>query len=82
MKIETAARICVNCGQPKAEEIRRDEIFGHGEDALIIENVPTIKCRNCGVIYLEPRVSIMIDEICREPERFASMKQKFVATIA
>lgn len=82
MNFETAMQTCINCGQPKAEEVRRDEIFGSGANALIIENVPTIKCRNCGAVYLEPRVSKMIDEICRQPERFVSLKQKPVATIA
>ncbi len=82
MKIETAMRVCVNCGQPKAEEVRRDEMFGSGANAVIIENVPTIKCRNCGTVYLEPKVSQKIDEICAQPERFVSLKQKPVATIA
>ncbi len=77
-----SARVCVNCGQIAAHEVRRDEIFGSGEDAVIIENLPMIKCLNCGIVYLEPEVSRKIDEICANPGRYTSVKEKQVATIA
>lgn len=41
-----------------------------------------IKCLNCGIVYLEPEVSRKIDEICANPERYTSVKEKQVATIA
>ena len=71
--------ICVNCGNASISEIRRDEIFGSGSDAVIIENIPTIKCNHCGMVYLEPKVSRMIDEICAHPARYSSVKEKLVA---
>lgn len=71
---------CINCGKPSAVSIRRDELFGTGTDAVIIENIPMVMCLSCGMIYLEPEVSQRIDEICAQPERYTSMKQKAVAT--
>lgn len=75
-------QVCVNCGKPAAYEIRRDELFGSGEKAVIIENIPMIKCLNCGLIYLEPEVSRRIDEICAHPESYAAIVAKPVARIA
>jgi len=75
-------QLCVNCGKPAAYEIRRDELFGSGEKAVIIENIPMIKCRNCGLIYLEPQVSRRIDEICAHPEQHTTQVEKAVAKIA
>lgn len=75
----TSSDICINCGNPTVTEIRRDELFGSGANAVIIENIPMMKCRHCGMLYLEPKVSRMIDEICAHPERYSSVKEKLVA---
>jgi len=79
---DSPARVCVNCGEKTAIEIRRDELFGQGKDALIIENIPMMKCLNCAIVYLEPEVSRMIDEICAHPEQHASVETRAVAKIA
>lgn len=78
----TPARVCVNCGKLTAIEVRRDELFGSGKDALIIENIPMLKCLNCGMVYLEPETSRMIDEMCAHPELHASFEARPVAKIA
>ena len=80
--INQNAQICINCGKQAAHQIRRDELFGKGERAVIIENIPMMKCLNCGIVYLEPEVSRMIDEICAHPESHASLVEKQVAKIA
>ncbi len=76
------ARRCVNCGKQTALEIRRDELFGSGKDALIIENIPMLKCLNCGMVYLEPEVSQQIDEICAQPALYTSFETRPIAKIA
>ena len=73
---------CVNCGQPSTVNIRRDEMFGSGKESVIIENIPMTKCLSCGMVYLEPEVSRMIDEICVHPEQHTSIEEKPVAKIA
>lgn len=82
MTSETNSQICVNCGKQAAYEIRRDELFGSGEKAVIVENIPMVKCLNCGIVYLEPEVSRKIDEVCTHPEQYASVVEKHVARIA
>jgi len=79
-KIDT--QICVNCGKQAAHEVRRDELFGSGAEAVIIENIPMVKCSNCGIVYLEPSISRKIDEICAQPELYTSIVEKHVAHIA
>jgi YgiT-type zinc finger domain-containing protein len=78
----TPAVVCVNCGKLAAIQVRRDELFVSGKDALIIENIPMLKCMNCGIVYLEPEISRTIDEICAHPELHASFEPKAVAKIA
>ncbi len=73
---------CINCGKPAAVHIRRDELFGTGPEAVIIENIPMVKCLSCGLVYIEPEVSQRIDQICAQPERYTLMEQKAVAKIA
>ncbi len=77
-----SVRVCINCGKAAAVEIRRDEMFGSGKAAVIIENIPMTKCFSCGMIYLEPEVSRMIDQICAHPELYTSIEEKPVAKIA
>ncbi len=43
---------CPNCGQPTARIRRRTRAYGKGEDAIMIENVPVISCRNCGMDFI------------------------------
>lgn len=81
MTSEINAQVCVNCGKLAAYEIRRDELFGSGEKAVIVENIPMFKCLNCGIVYLEPEVSRRIDEICAHPEQYTSVVEKHVAKI-
>ena len=71
--------ICINCGNPTVTEIRHDELLGSGAEAVILENIPMMKCHHCGMVYLAPKVSRMIDEICAHPERHSSVKEKLVA---
>jgi YgiT-type zinc finger domain-containing protein len=73
---------CVNCGQHKAYLVRRSGVFGRGAKAVIIEDIPTIVCRNCGLSYLLPEVSMMIDEILSHPETHTEMQYRAVAKIA
>jgi YgiT-type zinc finger domain-containing protein len=74
--------VCRNCGQRAARQIRRDEIYGRGPQAIIIENVPMIRCDNCGLTYLEPDVIRRIDEICAHPDKYTAQEYRPIAKIA
>lgn len=81
LKKSDAPLQCVNCGQQAAYVVRRDEIFGRGQNAVIIENIPIIECRNCGINYFTPETSRAIDEICAHPEKYAVMQSRAVAQL-
>ncbi len=81
-KKKTIARRCSNCGAQAAREIRRDELYGQGSQAVIIENVPMIHCFDCGMTYLEPTVIRAIDEICAHPEQHTRAEYRPIAKIA
>ena len=74
--------VCRNCGARAARQIKRDEIYGRGKQAVIIEDVPMVQCDNCGMVYLEPQVIRTIDEICAHPEKYAAQEYRPVAKIA
>ena len=74
--------VCRNCGACAARQIKRDELYGRGKQAVIIEDVPMIQCDQCGMMYLEPEVITTIDEICAHPEKYAAQEYRPVAKIA
>jgi YgiT-type zinc finger domain-containing protein len=74
--------VCRNCGAQAARQVKRDELYGWGKSAVIIEDVPMVQCDNCGMTYLEPQVILMIDEICAHPEKYAAQEFRPVAKIA
>jgi YgiT-type zinc finger domain-containing protein len=41
--------ICKNCGKPTAYNTVITRTYGKGDDLLVIEDVPVISCRNCGI---------------------------------
>ena len=73
---------CRNCGALAARQIKRDELYGRGKQAVIIEDVPMIQCDQCGMTYLEPEVITTIDEICAHPEKYTAQEYRPVAKIA
>ena len=75
-------QVCRNCGARAARQVKRDELYGRGKQAVIIEDVPMIQCDQCGMTYLEPEVITTIDEICAHPEKYAAQEYRPVAKIA
>lgn len=74
--------VCRNCGACAARHIKRDELYGRGKQAVIIEDVPMVQCDSCGMTYLEPQVIMTIDEICAYPEKYTAQEYRPVAKIA
>ncbi len=46
------AMICKNCGQEGAYIHKTTEAYGTGDRLVVIEDIPVISCRNCGVDLL------------------------------
>ena len=48
---------CAFCGSPQVKTIYKDKLFGKGEKAVVIENLPVRQCGNCGESYYDPEIS-------------------------
>lgn len=73
---------CAFCGTIGVKTIHKTKLFGKGENALVIENVPVQHCDTCGESYYDPEVSQMIDDILAHPEKQAVTRQISVVSLA
>jgi len=55
-------RVCSFCGQKSAREVLMSQAYGKDKQLLVIENVPTVVCDNCGESYF---TSSTLDELER-----------------
>jgi YgiT-type zinc finger domain-containing protein len=72
---------CVFCGAYKVVTIYRDKLFGAGANAVIIENLPILRCEACGESRYDPEVSELIDEIIAHPEKHAVKRAVNIASL-
>ncbi len=77
-----ANELCAFCGTFGAKTIYKTKLFGKGDNAIVIENVPVRQCDNCGESYYDPEVSQMIDDILAHPEKQAVTRQITVVSLA
>jgi len=63
---------CDICGKDGARTRRGARSYGKGENLLIIENVPIVRCPHCGESYLRA-------ETLHEIERIKLHRQSFSA---
>lgn len=73
---------CAFCGAPNVKIVCKTKLFGKGEQAVIIENVPLRQCGNCGESYYTPETSQLIDELIAHPEKQKITRQINVVSLA
>lgn len=56
---------CDICGKEEARQRHVSRSYGKGESLLVIEDVPTIQCPNCGEGYLTAQTLKEIERIKR-----------------
>lgn len=49
---------------------------------IVIQNVPTWSCENCGEVYITAEVSRAIDDVIEHPELHTEKRPVSVATLA
>lgn len=76
------AERCAFCGAPRVKTVYKDKLFGKGERAVVIENLPVRQCGNCGESYYDPAISQLIDEVLAHPEKHAVARQVNVVSLA
>jgi len=73
---------CDNCGKAGVIEKRITRVYGRGQNALIIENVPVIVCPQCGASYLEAKTLHEIERIKLHRKSFAKKRPLDVVAFA
>ena len=76
------AERCAFCGATEVKTVYKDKLFGKGERAVVIENLPVRQCGHCGESYYDPAIAQMIDEVLAHPERHAVARQVNVVSLA
>ncbi|RJP32414.1 MAG: type II toxin-antitoxin system MqsA family antitoxin [Candidatus Omnitrophota bacterium] len=71
--------ICDVCGQEGARVRHVPRSYGKGEDLLVIENVPVIRCSNCGESYLTAETLHEIERIKQHRKNMAQERPVSVA---
>ena len=71
--------ICDICGKKGAEIRHVTRSYGKGANLLIIENVPTVTCPNCGETYLTAETLHEIERIKVHRKNLAKLKSVAVA---
>lgn len=79
---QRSPELCAFCGAPGVKTVHKDKLFGKGEKAVVIENLPVQQCGNCGESYYDPAISQLVDEILAYPERRAVTRQVNVVSLA
>ena len=82
VKVFAKKRKCDNCGKTGVTQKHIKRIYGHGQNALVIENVPIIVCPHCGASYLEAKTLHEIERIKLHRKSFAEPKHLDVAAFA
>ncbi len=67
MKKNQANLRCGVCGQMQAYPIVISKVFGRGEKAVLIEDIPAFNCLHCNHQYIEAETMDAIDEIRKNP---------------
>ncbi len=81
-RLNSPVEICSFCGEQTARLTARNHTFGKGAEMIVIENVPTWSCDNCGEVYITGQVSRAIDEVLAHPELHTEKRPVNVATLA
>ena len=70
---------CDICGKEGARQRYISRSYGKGESLLVIENVPTIHCPNCGEGYLTAQTLQVIERIKKLRQTVAPKRPVSVA---
>lgn len=73
------AYVCSFCGEHTARRVTKSQVFGRGAKMLVIEDIPTMTCSNCGQIYLTGEVLKMLEEILKNRSKYVTQRTVNVA---
>ena len=71
--------ICDICGKKNVRIRKVADAHGKGNDLLLIENIPMVRCPNCGESYFTAKTLQEIERIKLHRKNFASERSIEVA---
>jgi len=71
-------KVCSQCKQRAVRDVRRTEVY----DGIVIENVPSTYCTNCGEELYAAATLQLIEQILAQPKRYVRMVEMPVARVA
>jgi YgiT-type zinc finger domain-containing protein len=69
---------CSFCDKPGVEDVRIDRHF----KGILIENLPAKHCPHCNEYYFDHETVGLIEEIVKNPKRYAQKLKRPVARVA
>lgn len=73
---------CAYCTKPAAYPALLNHTFGHGEKLVVVENVATMVCSNCGQSYFTGNTLEKLDVILATPENYSHKQLVQVANFS
>ena len=77
-----SAHVCSFCGEQTARKVIKPHVFGRGAKMLLVEDIPTMTCSNCGQTYLTGEVLKMLEEILKNQSKYVTQRTVIVAEFA
>lgn len=71
---------CEHCGSDTAVLKKATKSFGHGENLVVIEKIPVVRCPSCHDTYFTADTARELDRIRKNPRSLGETKQVLVAT--
>lgn len=76
------SHVCSFCGEQTARKVIKSHVFGRGAKMLIVEDIPTMTCSNCGQTYLTGDILKMLEEILKNQPKYVTQRTVNVAEFA
>ena len=73
---------CEYCGQQAAHKSYLNHTFGRVPDLIVITNVETMVCGNCGQSYLEGEALAAVAAVLRQPKKLTARHSVSLAQLA
>lgn len=73
---------CEYCGVRAARVEKLNHTFGKGSRMIVVTDVETVVCDNCGRQYFEGETLKKLDEVLAHPSAYAVREQVSVASLS
>ena len=80
-KRQRASEECAYCGVSAARSVLLNHTFGRGAKMIVVTEVETMVCDNCGQSYFKGETLKKLDEVLARPRDYATQELVNVASL-